>query len=52
MLGVILIILALIWLVVISLTNIDMTEIRLLVTYWKEYLAIVIMMISAYLLNN
>lgn len=37
-----------IFLFVIRFKNIDMTETRLLVTYWKEIVALVVIMLGAY----
>ena len=33
----------------ISFANMDMTEIRLLVTYWKEYLFCCVILVASYL---
>lgn len=37
-----------IFLFVIRFKNIDMTETRLLVTYWKEIIALIVIMLGAY----
>lgn len=44
---VILSLISLVWLLKIRFSNIDMTELRLLVTYWKQLLVILVMLISA-----
>lgn len=41
------------WGISIALSNIDMTEMRLLITYWKEYLVMfVFMMLGYYLITS
>lgn len=42
----------LIWSVILRYKNLDMTTTRLLVTYWKEYLIIVLSMFGASLMIN
>jgi len=48
--GFLLMILAFSWVVYIQYTNIDMTEMRLSLTYWKSYLAIILITFVGYFL--
>lgn len=48
--GVIIFIACLVYGVIITFTNPDMTEMRLLLTYWKEYILMFLLMIVGYLL--
>lgn len=50
--GFLLIVLAFAYAVYLNLTNIDMTNLRLLMTLWKSYLIISIMLISGHFLVN
>lgn len=48
--GIILFLACLIYGIVIVISNPDMTEMRLLITYWKEYLGMFVLMIFGYYL--
>lgn len=48
--GIIIFLVCLIYGIFIAISNPDMTEMRLLITYWKEYLAMFILMLFGYYL--
>lgn len=48
--GILIFLLSLIYGIFITISNPDMTEIRLLITYWKEYLAMFVLMLFGYYL--
>lgn len=47
-LGVLLFFIAIAWCIHIKVSNIDMTNMRLMTEYWKSYVVIIIMGISGY----
>lgn len=47
-LGLVLIIIGCVYTIYLKINNIDMTELRLLITYWKSYVLIMIVTLGGY----